>query len=162
MNSKETYKDSLNKFLDSLFFDMNISDIDMNKIKTITKSYFTNLYFDNESKINIEKTLHNSDQSGTKTNVSDLVMFGNTDMFQLLCKASSKKEGWMKSTKALHIDNVGCLVQVSTQQRNPNGSYALAEALSFIPNTYIKNTETDQEGKLIGRRLESSINNKDG
>ena len=152
MNQKETYENTLKECLDLLFFDMNISDIDMNKIKTKIKSYFTNLYLDNESKVNIEKTLHNLDQSGTKTNVSDLVVFGNTDMFQLLCKASSKKEGWMKSTKALHIDNVGCLVQVSTQQRNPDGSYALAEALSFVPRVDIL-TETDEEGKLIGKNI---------
>ena len=152
MNQKEIYKNSLNQFLDSLFFDMNISDINMNKINNRISLYFNNLYLDNESEVSIEKTLHNSDQSGTKTNVSDLVVFGNTDMFQLLCKASSKKEGWMKSTKALHIDNVGCLVQVSTQQRNPDGSYALVEALSFIPKTRII-TETDEEGKLIGRNI---------
>ena len=86
-------------------------------------------------------------------------MFGNTDMFQLLCKASSKKEGWMKSTKALHIDNVGCLVQVSTQQRNSDGSYALAEALSFVPGANIL-TETNLEGKLIGRTLVEVIKEK--
>ena len=28
---------------------------------------------------------------------------GNGDMFKLLCKASSQKEGWMKSTKAMEI-----------------------------------------------------------
>jgi hypothetical protein len=79
-----------------------------------------------------QKTLHNSDVSGAKQNVRDIQVVGNGDMFQLLCKASSEAEGWMKSTKALETD-VGCLVQVTTQQRNPDGSYAVAESLAFVP-----------------------------
>jgi hypothetical protein len=67
-----------------------------------------------------------------KQNIRDIKVIGNGDMFQLLCKASSEAEGWMKSTKALETD-VGCLVQVTTQQRNPDGSYAVAEALAFVP-----------------------------
>ena len=65
----------------------------------------------------MEKTLHNSDISGTKQNVPDVQTVGNGDAFQLLCKASSEKEGWMKSTKAMNVGH-GCLVQVTTQQRN--------------------------------------------
>ena len=61
MNQKEIYKNSLNQFLDSLFFDMNISDINMNKINNRISLYFNNLYLDNESEVSIEKTLHNSD-----------------------------------------------------------------------------------------------------
>ena len=82
------------------------------------------------------KTLHNSDVSGAHKNVTDLSVVGNGDMFQLLCKASSQKEGWMKSTKAMET-STGCVIQVTTQQRNPNGSYAVAEALTFIPGAKI-------------------------
>ncbi|AIM40770.1 hypothetical protein PR08_gp13 [Idiomarinaceae phage Phi1M2-2] len=92
------------------------------------------------------KTLHNSDVSGARKNVKDIKVVGNGDMFKLLCKASSENEGWMKSTKAMQI-NGGCLVQVTTQQRNPDGSYAVAEALSFVPNATI---EEDENG---GRKL---------
>lgn len=95
-----------------------------------------------------EKTLHNSDVSGAHKNVSDLSVVGNGDMFQLLCKASSQKEGWMKSTKAMQAGD-GCLVQVTTQQRNPNGSYAVAEALTFVPGVYI-HLDKDNVG---GRKL---------
>jgi len=84
-----------------------------------------------------EKTLYNSTVSGAHKNVSDLSVVGNGDMFKLLCKASSQEEGWMKSTKACFIDGVGCLVQVTTQQRNPNGSYAVAEALTLVPGVHI-------------------------
>ena len=83
------------------------------------------------------KTLHNSDISGAKKNVPDTVVYGNGDLFKLLSKASSQREGWMKSTKAMEIPHVGCLVQVTTQQRNPDGSYAVAEALQFVPGVVL-------------------------
>lgn len=83
------------------------------------------------------KTLHNSDASGAHKNVPDIKVFGDGDMFQLLCKASSAKEGWMKSTKAMQTPK-GCVVQVTTQQRNADGSYAVAEALTFVPGVAIR------------------------
>jgi hypothetical protein len=82
------------------------------------------------------KTLHNSDISGARENVKDIKVVGNGDMFRLLCKASSENEGWMKSTKACAVPG-GCIVQVTTQQRNPDGSYAVAEALTFVPGARI-------------------------
>lgn len=83
-----------------------------------------------------EKSLGNSDISGTKVNVPDVVVFGNGDLWQLMCKASSQREGWMKSTKAMEVPG-GALVQVTTQQRNPDGSYAVAEALAFVPGVHV-------------------------
>ena len=84
-----------------------------------------------------EKTLYNSDVSEARTNVPDIKVVGEGDTFLLLCKASSQNEGWMKSTKAMEIPSVGCVVQVTTQQRNPDGSYAVAEALTFVPGTRV-------------------------
>jgi hypothetical protein len=78
------------------------------------------------------KTLHNSDISGAKENVSDIKVFGDGDLFKLIAKASSKKEGWMKSTKAMEIKGVGCVIQVTTQQ----GEH-VAEALTFVPGVTI-------------------------
>jgi hypothetical protein len=80
----------------------------------------------------VNKTLHNSTVSGARKNVKDIVVVGDGDTFKLVCKASSEAEGWMKSTKAANTPS-GCLVQVTTQQRNPDGSYAVAEALAFAP-----------------------------
>lgn len=99
-----------------------------------------------------EKTLTNTTASQAKDNLPDLEVWGNGDMFKLLSKASSQAEGWMKSTKAMEIDGSGCLVQVTTQQRNPDGTYAVAEALTFVPGAAIK-TKVDAEGKVIGRVL---------
>ena len=83
------------------------------------------------------KTLDISDIKGARANISDIKVFGDGDTFRLICKASSDEQGWMKSTKAMEIAEVGCLVQVTTQQRNPDGSYSIAEALSFVPNAVI-------------------------
>ena len=94
-----------------------------------------------------EKTLHNSDVSGARQNVKDIQVVGNGDMFRLLCKASSQAQGWMKSTKAMEVPG-GCVVQVTTQQRNPDGSYAVAEALTYVPGVQIVN-DVDGGRKLI-------------
>lgn len=83
------------------------------------------------------KTLHNSNVAEAKKNVPDIKVTGNGDLFKLLAKASSEQEGWMKSTKAMVIPHVGCLVQVTTQQRNPDGSYALSEAVTFVPGVVL-------------------------
>lgn len=83
------------------------------------------------------KSLHNSTVPSAEKNVSDLRLVGDGDMFRLLYKASSEQEGWMKSTKALQIDGVGCVLQVTTQQRNPDGSYAVAEAVTLVPGVMI-------------------------
>ncbi len=100
----------------------------------------------------MNKTLHNSDISGARQNVPDIRVVGNGDMFQLLCRASSESEGWMKSTKAMEVEH-GCLVQVTTQQRNPDSSYALAEALTYVPAVRIVN-DVDGGRKLV-RKLDT-------
>ena len=93
-----------------------------------------------------EKTLYNSDISGTRQNVKDVKIVGNGDMFQLLCKASSQEEGWMKSTKACDVGD-GCIVQVTTQQKNPDGSYAVAEALTYVP--FVKIVDDENGGRKL-------------
>jgi len=83
-----------------------------------------------------EKDLGITEVRGAKANISDLVVYGNGDTFALLCKASSQEQGWMKSTKVCNVLG-GCIVQVTTQQRNPDGSYSVAEALAFVPAVHI-------------------------
>lgn len=85
----------------------------------------------NSGKGKTKKTLHNSDVSGAKENVPDIQVYGNGDLFKLISKASSEKEGWMKSTKALFTGN-GVIVQVTTQQGDN-----VAEALTFVPGAKI-------------------------
>ena len=91
------------------------------------------------------KTLHNSTVSEASKNVADLVVYGDGDTFQLICKASSKAEGWMKSTKAMEIPHVGCVIQVTTQQGDN-----ISEALTFVPNVKIELIDGDAKN---GRRI---------
>lgn len=77
-----------------------------------------------------------------KEKVSDVKFHGNPNLFVCLSKASSEEQGWMKSTKAMQTHD-GCVIQVSTQQRNEDGSYAVAEAITFVPGVVIK---TDSDG----------------
>jgi hypothetical protein len=92
------------------------------------------------------KTLVNTDSNGATKNVKDIVFWGDGDTFKLISKASSVEEGWMKSTKAMQIDGIGCVVQVTTQQGDN-----IAEALTFVPNTKIQDFFVDE--KLVGRKI---------
>lgn len=95
------------------------------------------------------KSFGNTDSSTTTSNVPDVVFWGDTDLWKLICKASSKQEKWMKSTKAMEIANVGCLVQVTTQY----GEEVLIESLTFAPMTKIEEEKAPESSDVIARRL---------
>lgn len=78
------------------------------------------------------KTLNATDTADAKAKASDVEVVGNPDVWRLLCKASSKAQGWMKSTKAMEAPG-GVVVQVSTQQ----GSN-VAEALVYVPGAMLE------------------------
>lgn len=88
-----------------------------------------------------EKDLGITTVRSAKENISDLNVYGDGDTFRLLCKASSQEQGWMKSTKVCNVPN-GCIVQVTTHQRNYDGTNAVAEALTYVPGVHI-DTECD-------------------
>lgn len=94
-----------------------------------------------------EKTLNNTTASQAKDNVKDIIFWGDGNMWKLLGKASSKNEGWMKSSKAMEVPH-GCVVQVTTQQ----GSN-VAEAVTFVPGVKIE--ETKEGEVVISRKLVS-------
>lgn len=83
-----------------------------------------------------DKTLGNTDLNGTRQHVPDVVVYGDGDTFALWVKASAQSEGWMKTTKVANVPG-GALVQTETQQRNPDGSYALSQALTFVPGVWL-------------------------
>jgi hypothetical protein len=78
--------------------------------------------------------------------------FGNPDLFKLLVKAAGRD--FVKSTKAMEVAG-GCLVQVSTRERSLDGTWSVAEALSFVPNTRI--AERVENGIVVARWLEASL-----
>jgi len=79
----------------------------------------------------MKKDLDITDVNDAKAKISDITVCGDGDMFQLLCKASSKSQGWMKSTKAM-VAPGGVVLQVTTQQGEN-----VAEALTYIPDATI-------------------------
>ena len=99
-----------------------------------------------------QKSLHNTCSNGATKNVKDIIFWGNGDTFQLISKASSEAEGWMKSTKAMKCGK-DVVIQVTTQQKNPDGSYSVAEALTTAHNKKIVET-TDQNGNVVSRTIE--------
>jgi hypothetical protein len=102
----------------------------------------------------MEKTLTNTTASQAKDNVKDIVFWGNGDTFKLISKASSTAEGWMKSTKAMEIEGVGCVVQVTTQQKGMDGTYSVAEALTFVPDVKIQEEyNSEQVATVTSRKL---------
>lgn len=92
----------------------------------------------------MRKTLRNSDVEQARHHTPDLEVVGDGNLFQLLCKASSEAEGWMKSTKAMEVPG-GCVVQVTTQQGD-----RVAEALTFVPGVAI-GEDVNGGRKLVAR-----------
>lgn len=99
------------------------------------------------------KTFGNTNAADVKGTVSDVQFFGDGDTFKLISKAWSESQGWMKSCKAMEIPQVGCVVQVTTQQKNPDGSYSVAEAVTFVPNSKIVDSKKDESGKVLERKI---------
>lgn len=96
-----------------------------------------------------KKTVYGtSDTNGAKKCISDLKVFGAGDMFKLISKASSEEHEFMKSTKAMEIPGVGCVVQVST---NVKGQ--VAEAVCFVPGVKINDKVIDEHGIVTEREL---------
>jgi len=97
----------------------------------------------------VSKTLDNSTKDQAKKQVIDIKFWGDGDTFKLISKASSKSQGWMKSTKAMQIDNEGCVIQITTQQGDN-----VAEAAVWVPNVKIKENK-DEDGNVCSREIVS-------
>jgi hypothetical protein len=125
------------------------------------------------------KSLHNTTANGASKNVKDIKFWGDGDTFMLISKASSEKEGWMKSTKAMAAGN-SVVVQVTTQQRGAGVTrllskdelmekygeghpsfdqvvefnYNVAEALTTVENAIIVE-HCDAEGIVVKRTIDN-------
>jgi hypothetical protein len=118
----------------------------------VSKKYFDENFELNEETITADsivsnKTLDNTSIADVKLKVSDVVVWGDGDTFKLISKASSKSQGWMKSCKAMEIEHVGCIIQVTTQQDKN-----VAEALVFVPDVRI-DTQLLEDGSVISRKI---------
>lgn len=79
-----------------------------------------------------DRKLDSHDMRSAHRNVSDLVVTNNPGEWVVVCKASSENQGFMKSTKRMALE-AGWLYQVSTMQKNIDGTWSIAEALTFVP-----------------------------
>ena len=95
--------------------------------------------------------LKNTTNSDTIKNIDDAFIFGN-DCWKLITKFSSESRGTMKSTKAMKCGK-DVVIQVTTQQKNPDGSYSIAEALTTAHNKKIIEA-TDTNGNVVSRTIE--------
>ena len=94
--------------------------------------------------------LKNTTNEDTKKNIDDAFIFGD-DCWKLITKFSSESRGTMKSTKAMQC-GTDVVVQVTTQQRNPDGSYSIAEALTTVKNKKIEELYR-ASGEVFARRI---------
>ena len=80
----------------------------------------------------MERALHNTNTADARASASDIAVTGNPDAWELVCKASSASQGWMKSTKRMKVPG-GWLYLVTTEHRYPGSLPACAETLAFVP-----------------------------
>ena len=98
--------------------------------------------------------LKNTTNEDTKKNINDAFIFGD-DSWKLITKFSSESRGTMKSTKAMQAGN-SVVVQVTTQQRNPDGSYSIAEALTTVENATIVE-KFNEKNEVISREIQEKF-----
>lgn len=147
----DTYRiETLEGYRDMTRDDMLIMGV-LGEIYPCKKDIFEMTYVKESGSIT-PKSLHNTCSNGATKNVKDIVFWGNGDTFKLISKASSEAEGWFKSTKAMKCGK-DVVIQVTTQQKNPDGSYSTAEALTTAHNKKIMET-TDQNGNVVSRTIE--------
>lgn len=83
-----------------------------------------------------QKALNTTNMDQARQAANDIEVFGDPGMWICICKASSKKQGWMKSTKVMNLP-FGCIMQTTTEFRNVSGEVTVAEdAIVRIPNTW--------------------------
>ena len=103
----------------------------------------------------VEKDMTIMSEKEASERIYDLKVFGDTDAWKLICKAASQAEGWYKTTKAMEIPHVGCLIQTETHIDNGGDEAALSQALTFVPGVSICEKKDDR-GECVNRFLYSS------
>lgn len=84
-----------------------------------------------------ERSLSNHDMPSATASTPDIVTAGDPGAWVIVGKASSKAQGWMKSTKRLRVEG-GWLYQATTEHRHAGVVVACAEALAFVPDAASK------------------------
>ena len=86
------------------------------------------------------------------TTPSDVRFWGDPEVFKLISRSSSLSEGWVRMVKAMQAGK-NIMILTSTQQRNPDGTYVVSEALSLVPGALIVE-EKDANDVVINRYIQ--------
>jgi hypothetical protein len=78
------------------------------------------------------RSLGVSSPEEAKAAFSDLIIVGEPDTWIVVAKASSESAGFMKTTKKMAVPG-GSIYQMETQQKAPDGSWALSQSSVFVP-----------------------------
>ena len=103
-----------------------------------------------------EKVLNNTNMEDTKQNVPNLEVYGNPGAWVLISKASSRLQGWMKSTKAMEIYAFqgvfqGVLVQTETELHEVGSqTTSCSQALCFLPGVHISDLKGEESQQPHG------------
>jgi hypothetical protein len=88
-----------------------------------------------------KRALNASSENNAHDVIKDLNIEGDPYRWRLVCKAWSEAQGWMKSTKAMDVPGSGVLIQVTTRETGADGHIAIAEAVTFVPMTFLMDRE---------------------
>lgn len=77
-------------------------------------------------------------------------VIGNPDTFKVLVRSSDAKEGWHKTTRAMEIPNIGCIVQVTTQRGND-----ISESLATVLDVVI--IEDINNGSRLSKNIDTLL-----
>ena len=84
-------------------------------------------------------------------NANEIKSIGNPGLYKIICKSANPAEGWSTSTYGMDVPG-GCLVRVTTEEHNPDGSLSLSEALAFVPE--VKLVRDVNGGHKLGKYFE--------
>lgn len=95
------------------------------------------------------KDLDNENMDQLKSKCDDVKIYGDPGKWELICKASSQKQGWMKSTKRMAVEG-GHIYQTTSEYVNSYGQViACSDSLVFVPRRVVYLSEEMDVTHLI-------------
>lgn len=74
----------------------------------------------------------------------------DSEKWHEICRYHNEDLGLTRTTRGMKITRgPGCLIQVSTSRKNPDGSNSLAEALAYIPDASLVISEVQEKSDAI-------------
>ncbi len=120
-------------------------------IKHHTKLYAPSDYTDEQNFMDTLAQLSDRPLITTTEDIKEKIKYsGDISNLKLLYKVQGDK--WLKSTKALQVPG-GCVIQVTTERLQADGSWQNAEALAYVPGIILKSIKNGK-GYIINKSAE--------